>query len=1073
MKKHNFYFLRSFFFFSFFLILIICNSYGNNINKRELYLEVLSDLRNTEKAEKDSKTISGVIKDIHGEAVVGASIIEVGSSKGTISNLNGSFTLNIKKNATLRISSVGYLEQNIATEGKTKFEIVLEEDIKALEEVVVVAYGTVKKSGLTGSVSQLEMKDVVKAPVTSFSEALAGRVAGVQASSNDGQPGTSTNIVIRGANSLTQSNAPLYVVDGIPYENADAAALNTDDIETISILKDASSTALYGARGANGVIVIETKKGKMGKPIITVNSTYGYQSIQKRHELMGAYEFVKYQDELNIVRNVPDLTERLYYTNGRTLESYKTIEGIDWQKYIIKDLAPFKTMDVAIRGGNSQTTYSMSGSISDQDGILINTGAKTTKARISMEQKFPGKNFSVLGAVASFLGLTSYGPPATSGQFTNYTLAQTWGYRPTASEDVDLFSLAIDPDNNTVNNYRFNPYMSRKNDHTYNYGRNFSSSVYFRTNIFKVLRLYSSGAAAYYNTRYDRFYNSDTPQGSPLLPENTRGINGNVTYRETKVYSTENTLTYRTKINKVHSLDATAGFSAQIIQPEGFGYSSQNLPNDVLGMSGLDEGDVYSTLASISENRMAAFFGRLNYDYKSKYLFTHTSRYDGSSKFSPANRWGYFPSFAFSWNMHKENFMKSISAISVAKWRLSYGITGNNRISDFAYMPQLTTLPTSAYSFNNEIPTTAIVPSNLSNPDLKWESTKQINIGYDMSLFDKRVELTIDIYRKITSDLLLNADIPATMGLLNATKNIGSVENKGLEITINTKNVESKNFLWTSNFNISFNKQRIIKLADGQSQMITSAIVTEPPFISRLNEEAGSFFGYVWDGVYQYEDFDNSGTGLYILKKDIPTNGNARNTIQPGDIKYKDMNGDGIVDAYDKVVIGRSQPIHTGGFSNNIVYKQFDFNVLFQWSYGNEILNITRYQFEGNGSRLQDLNQFATYEKRWSPENPSNTLYRAGGQGPLARASSRLVEDGSYLRLKTVSVGYRVPDKVLKKIGLTNARFHLSAQNLFTLTNYSGLDPEVSRYPSVLQSGMDYCAYPHAQTIVIGTNLTF
>lgn len=409
-------------------MLIVCNSYGNNINKRELHLEVLSNLQqNTQKAEEGLRTISGTIKDVNGEAVVGASIVEVGSTKGTISNLNGSFTLNVKKNATIRISSLGYIEQDIATEGKTKFEIVLKEDVQALEEVVVVAYGTVKKSGLTGSVSQIEMRDVVKAPVTSFSEALAGRVAGVQASSGDGQPGTSMNIVIRGANSLTQSNAPLYVVDGIPYEDAAAAALNTDDIETISILKDASSTALYGARGANGVIVIETKKGKMGKPIITVNATYGFQALQKRHELMSAYEFVKYQDELNIVRNVPDLTERLYYTHGRTLESYKTIEGIDWQKHIIKDSAPFKTLDIAIRGGNSQTTYSISGSFSDQDGILINTGEKIIKARVSMEQKFPGKHFPVLGAIASFNAPTSYGPPAASGQFTNYTLAQTWG----------------------------------------------------------------------------------------------------------------------------------------------------------------------------------------------------------------------------------------------------------------------------------------------------------------------------------------------------------------------------------------------------------------------------------------------------------------------------------------------------------------------------------------------------------------------------------------------------------------------------------------------------------------------
>lgn len=1053
-------------FYVFLIVLLVFNkAYGKSL--------INNDLNAFVQTNQQKKTVKGTIKDNKGEAVIGASVIEVGTTKGTISNLEGNFTLSVSNKAVLRITCVGYQEQTVSTEGKTKFEILLQEDVKALEEVVVVAYGTVKKSDLTGSVSQVEMKDVVKAPVNSFSEALAGRIAGVQASSGDGQPGTNMNIVIRGANSLTQSNAPLYVIDGIPYESAESAALNTNDIETISVLKDASSTALYGSRAANGVVVIETKKGKMGKAVITFNSTYGFQRLNKRYELMDSYEFVKYQEELNIVRGVPDVTKRLYYSEGRTLDSYKTIEAVDWQDYVIKDEAPFKTVDIAVRGGNSQTLYSLSGAYSDKQGILINTGAKDTKARLSIEQRFPGKGNLVLGAIATFLGSVSYGSPATSGQFTNYTLAQTWGYRPVAGVNVDLFSMPIDPDNNVVNNYRFNPYLARKNDHTYNYGKNYSLSTYFRANLPKDIRLSVTAGATNYNSRYDRYYNSGTPQGSPLLPENIRGINGSVNYRESIIYSNENTLFYRTKIKKVHSLDATAGFSMQIIQPQGFGFSVQNLPNEELGMSGLDEGDVYSTYASISESRMASFFGRINYDYKSKYLFTHTSRYDGSSKFSKKNRWGYFPSFAASWNMHQENFMKNLPFITKSKWRLSYGLTGNNRISDFAYMAQFNMIPVNGYSFNNSIPTGSIVPSNLSNPDLKWESTEQTNLGYDLGLLKNKIELTVDLYRKVTKDLLLNADIPASMGLITATKNIGKIRNSGLEITVNAEILKTKDLTWTSNFNISFNKQRILQLSEDQTQMLSSTFIVESPFISRLNEEAGSFFGYIWDGVYQYSDFDNPAPNVYVLKKDITTNGNDRNTIQPGDIKYKDLNGDGTVNNYDKTVIGRSQPIHTGGFSNTIVYKQFDLNVLFQWSYGNDLLNLTRYQFEGNGSRLSDLNQFASYVNRWSPENPSNTLFRAGGQGPLAKSSSRFVEDGSYLKLKTVSFGYNFPGSFLKKIKVSNARLHVSAQNLLTLTNYSGLDPEISRYSSVLQTGMDYAAYPHAQTIVAGVNITF
>ena len=1017
------------------------------------------------------KTITGRVVGDDQQPLPGVTVAVKRKTVQTTTTNDGRYSILATSRDTLVFSFVGMKTLEVVVKEKSSIDITLEINITSLDDVVVIGYGTVKKGDLTGSVGVIDMKDVAKAPVSSFAEALAGRVAGVQASSADGQPGVAINITIRGGNSITQSNSPLYVIDGFPYENPQPAAINPNDIESITVLKDASSTAVYGSRAANGVIVIETKKGKLGKPVITFNTTHGSQSLQKQVELMDAYEFVKYQDELNIARGTPDVTQTRYYTNGRTLESYKTIETINWQDHIIRKASPFKTYDIALRGGTGQTRYTISGSILDQEGVLLNTGFKRYQGRVSIDQTISRKMRA--GLIANYGFTNTYGPAATSGQFTNFTLFQTWGYRPVASEGIDLLNDQVDPENNVVNNYRFNPLLSRSNDATKNTSGNLDAQAYLSYNISKDLIVKFAGSVNNRLDRRDLFYNSNTPQGSPNLPENTRGINGSVYYNQYNIWSNENTITYNKVFNKVHSFNLVGGFSMQGTKNEQFGYSAQNLPNEGLGMSGLEEGTVYASIASVSDNTLASYFGRLNYNYKSKYLLTATFRADGSSKFYGNNKWGYFPSGAFAWNMKKENFLQNVSAVSNAKLRVSYGNTGNNRVSDFGYAARMTMPLVNSYSWNNATPTNGIIPSALANRDLKWETTEQIDLGFDLGLFNNRVEFTFDVYRKRTKDLLLSADIPAATGLLTTTKNIGNTENKGLELSLTTVNVATKNFNWTSSFNISFNKNKILALADGQDYILGSSFIVSNLFISEVGQEAGTMYGYVFDGVYQYEDFDNPAPNVYILKKALPANGNVRNTIQPGDQKYKDLNGDGTVDTYDMTAIGRSQPIHTGGFSNNFSYKGFDLNIFMQWSYGNDLLNMTRYQYEGNGSRLGDLNQFASYINRWSSTNPSNTLFRAGGQGPLARSSSRIVEDGSYLRLKTVSLGYNVPERVIKSLYLSGLRLHFSAQNLLTISGYSGLDPEVSRVNSILSGGLDFCAYPHARTITFGLNATF
>lgn len=899
-------------------------------------------------------------------------------------------------------------------------------------------------------------------------------MAGVRIASVDGQPGSEMNITIRGAGSLTQSTSPLYIVDGFPVENYDPSDLNSEEIESITILKDASSTAIYGSRGANGIIVIETKKGKVGKPVITLNSTYGFQQVQKKIDVMDPYEFVKYQNELN-----PSFAGQNYFQEGRTLDFYTDAQGVNWQNEIFRN-SPMTNNNISIRGGNSETKYSISGSVYDMEGIILNTGFERYQGRVSIDQNISKK--LKIGITANYSKKNTFGQPVASGtvgSFTSYLLSRAWGYRPASGKgNFDLLEEDYDPDLIDQYNVRLNPVTTSNNDYTKDLSGSFLVNAYLQYDILKNLTLRMTGSSSSTNLRSERFYNSKTPQGNLLSLFNTKGINGSVRTTDIELWSNENTLTYKTIINDSHRITLLGGFSMQESNSDTYGYAAMNIPNEELGIKGLDEGTPYLGYASDGSNGLVSFFGRADYSYHSKYMLTATLRSDASSKFAPNNKWGYFPSAAFAWNMHNEQFLKSIPVISNSKLRLSYGVTGNNRVGDFEYFSQLSMPINSSYSFNNTTPSKGIIPNNLANKDLTWESTEQINLGYDLGLFKNRIELTIDLYRKTTKDLLLNADIPATSGYTRMYKNVGKIENQGVELTLNTTNVSNKNFRWESSFNISFNQNKVLELTGGQESLFTTVMFESqynntPLYISQIGQPAGMFYGYVFDGVYQFSDFENPSDNVYILKESVPTNGNSRDLIQPGEIKYKDINGDGVVDNYDLVVIGRGQPIHTGGFNNNISYKGISLNVLFEWSYGNKIYNANRLMFEGNGNIRTDLNQFASYIDRWTPENPSNTLFKTGGQGPIGFHSSRVLEDGSYIRLKTLSLGYSIPEKLVKKLDLSKLSVTVSAQNLVSWTNYSGMDPEVSVRNSILTPGFDFSAYPIPRTIVFGLNLTF
>lgn len=1005
--------------------------------------------------------IKGKVTDIKGEPLAGVSIRLKGSNTYTLTNGEGNYSIKIPEGkGILVLTYIGFTTRELDINGKQVLNVSLLEMSTKLNEVVVIGYGEVSRRDLTGAVGSVSVEDLQKAPVRSFEEALAGRVAGVQVSSQDGQPGSTVDIVIRGANSVSQSNSPLYVIDGFPLEDPDNNMINPSDIASIEILKDASATAIYGARGANGVVIITTKGGVDGKAIISYDGYYGTQEIIQRMELMSPYEFIK-----ALQQRSSSTANSMYFTGGKTIEDYKDAVGFDWQDRIF-ETAPMQNHNLAIRGGNKQTKYSLSGSIFDQEGVLINSGYKRYQTRLRLDQQV-NDNFK-LSANINYSGLMNYGNNP-GGNYNAALLYQAMAYRPiSGNPSVNLEELEFDEEiEDQINNTRFNPVLSAQNELRERINNTLLANGYGEYS-FRNFKLRVSGGFSKDVRKNNTFNNSKTRSGSPRFPgAATNGVNGGVLYSEISNYVNENTLTWSKKVGK-HSFTALGGFTMQGRKASSFGGSAIQIPNDNLGVSGLDEGVPNAITSTSTSSNLASFLGRFNYNYKSKYLLTASFRADGSSKFYTGNKWGYFPSAAASWRFSQEDFMKPLSFISDAKLRASTGITGNNRVSDFAYMSTIDMSATTAYPFNNQ-PSPAAALGELRNLDLLWESTLQSDLGLDLSFLKDKITLSVDAYSKTTNDLLLYANLPTSLGYSRSFKNIGKVGNKGLELSIYSMNLKTKNFSWSTNFNIALNRNKVKELAENEEVLLSSVSWHSQfnqlsPYMAKIGMPIGMFYGLIWEGNYQLEDFDGN-----LLKSTIPTNGDNRADIRPGDIKYRDITGDGVVNFDDYTIIGNPNPKHFGGLSNNFTYKGFDLNVFFQWSYGNDILNANRYIFEGRGGVIQ--NYFASYVNRWSVDNPTNEHFRVGGSGPAAY-SSKVVEDGSYLRLKTVQLGYNFNPKLIKSLKLSVVRLYASAQNLYTWTSYTGFDPEVSARASALTPGFDFSAYPRARTITFGLNVT-
>lgn len=1093
----------------------------------------------------ESKTagpVQGKVTDEIGKPIAGATIKLKGTDVSVVTDTEGNFTIPVtEQNRVLVFTHVGYdtREQVVRDAGPMNIRLAVK-NIN-MDEVVIIGYGTSNRRDLTGSVGKANVEDMQKAPVPAFDQALAGRIAGVNVIARDGQPGAAAQITIRGS-SVTQDASPLFVIDGFPIENMDINSINPNDIASFEVLKDASSIAIYGARGANGVILITTKRGSSGPPRVTYNFSYGIQRPVKTIEMMSPYEFVKLQLELDSIRSTattPITTYQDIYlgeidpaTNQRRyiLDHYKNVEGYDWQDLLMRN-GISQSHSLNISGGNADVKYSLNGSFYDQQGVIINTGLKRYEGKFSLDQRLR-KNLK-LGLSVGYSKTTSFGTIPAAG-FSGGVVQGMWQYRPvTGIGNQDLLnqlidSLALEDFNNgasnaTLGNNLINPLIQAENEYRKNSNGTGTFNAFLEYNFLKNFTLRISGG---YNTtagNSETFYNSKTQQGNLFRNNagavaNTNGINGSINSQVNSNYLSENILTYKGKIGTDHVINALGGFTYQYASNSGTGFRAINVPQstEYLGIKSIGGGTPTQPYSGGSRWQLYSFLSRINYFFKNRYLFTATGRADGSSKFAPGKQWGYFPSGAFAWRFSEEPLLHRIkSVLSDGKFRVSYGSVGNNKVGDFSYMAGIAGGGQFGYPFNN-VYTRGMVPFTNGNSDLRWETTTQLDLGLNLSFLNDRISIDADYYKKRTKDFLLLLQLPYLAGYSGTSfnyqyQNTGVVTNQGFELTINTVNIKTKNFTWNSSFNIGFNKGKILKFYDGFEIMETGLNLpggnSTTAWIATQGGPISQFYGYVWGGVYQYEDFDKKANGKYMLKNGIPT---YSPNVQPGDPKYKDINNDGAVTTSDQTVLGTPIPIHTGGFSNNFMYKGFSLNVFLQWSYGNDVLNANRMAFETTGGYFPNGNQFAEYANRWTPSNPTNDIpraqynWRGDAANGVPKVTSRLIEDASFLRLKTVSLGYDLPRTLLKKIGMTTLRVFASAQNLLTLTSYSGIDPEVSAFrvqnaanapflsgggtvssgtgytfiqPSssytALSGGLDYTAYPKAFTISFGITAGF
>lgn len=996
--------------------------------------------------------IKGTVVDETGQPVIGANIVVEGTTNGTISDLDGNFMLQVPEKADLRVSYIGYLDQKVKVGTNTTLRIVLKEDTQTLDEVIVVGYGTMKKSDITGSVASVRLDDLKEGASTSVDQMLLGKSAGVNVVQSSGEPGGGFSVNIRGASSINGGVSPLYVIDGVPIDNSrpvsqgsivgfsdnrsprnPMSSINPADIESLEILKDASATAIYGSRGANGVILITTKSGKAEKMKVSYSGSVGIQSPSNKLKLLNAADYKRVLNDIIDASGDTETSKVGEIANGGV--------GTDWQDEVTRQNAITHEHQLSFSGGNSKTFYYTSLNYVNQEGIVNNTSFERLGARINLKSDISDKIKIGMNVTGSYMKdnfvANGFGVNENAG-----VMYAAYNYDPTVPVRDEEGNFALSPELQLDNPVALQEGMTSYSD-TYR----FLASAFGEYHITKDLFLRLNLGTDFMNESRKNFVSSLTKQGRFY-----GGIASNQNSEKSN-YIVEATANYNKTIQK-HSFGALAGISYQRYVTSYLNNRAADFPNESLGAENLNLGnqETFRIQNSVTGNRLASYIGRVNYSFDDRYLATVTFRADGSSRFGKNNKFGYFPSAALAWRLSNESFLKEIDQITSLKLRLGWGRTGNQEIGDY---PALSTYQSAGSAIWDGKQVVGTGPAKMPNPDLKWETTAQINLGLDFGIFNNRINGGLDYFWKKTTDMLLQLPVPQSTGYRSILSNVGRIDNKGIELFLNTVNIDTKDFKWESNITFTSMRNKVKDLG-GIDEIIVGAGYThvEQVAIRKPGLPLNSYYGWEVAGVWQENDDYSK------MKEDY----------KPGDLKYVDQNKDGVINDADRVVLGNSFPDFQWSFGNTFSYKNFDLYVFFEGVQGVDMLNgnlIDSY-FPIDFKR----NKFAEpYLNRWTPENPTNQYPSFTDPLKLGRkvVNSRTLSDASYVRLKTIRFSYRVPkfSSLIQSLQL-----YVTAENLFTITDYVGLDPAINSNNNS-NFRMDFNAYPSARTFIFGAKIDF
>lgn len=1015
-------------------------------------------------AAQQKRIVSGTVADAAGEPIIGANITVKGTAAGTVTDLDGRFSLEVPAGGMLLVSYIGYLTKEVPVGNLSQLSIRLTEDTRRLDEVVVVGYGVQKKSDLTGAVANVKAEKLMERPATTVEQALAGRVAGVNISTNSGRPGGRTSIQIRGYSSINASSKPLYVVDGIVWEGGGLDAINPNDIQTIDVLKDASSTAIYGTRGSNGVILITTKKGKLGqKPTIAYDANVTISKLARKIDVLNADEFMQIWDtgyknaekfdpegwKSGKYANYSPEYVREHYKIGNTYgnrelfdDAGRPLYDTDWQDEATR-VAVSQNHNLAITGGSEKTSYGAFLNYTDDEGILKSTYKRRFSGRINLDTEIA--SWLKVGTLLSYSDIReSFQDQEQGSGNIPRTMIETAPIIPVKWADGTFarpadFAGMEDADT---------PASLASELKWLNKSAVFNGNVYANITFMKGLEFKTTLGAS--NTDWHEYIFAPTTISLRTgMGKNRANVNG----ERRRFWQWENHLTYQTVIREDHALGVMAGAEYQKYHRLRTEQTAQDLSDDFFSWNKLEQAKSQSLKSDFLGWQMESYFARLNYSLKNKYLITATGRVDGSSKFGKNNKYAFFPSAALGWRVAEENFMESTKAwLSNLKLRLSYGLTGN---SDIGQYRSLAMLGSATYVFGGDR-APGMVIGELANPDLKWEKTAQWDVGFDLGVLDNRISLEADFFLKKTKDLLYEAPVPATSGKRSMMSNIGSMENKGIELTLNTVNIKTNDFQWSSSFNISFLKNEITQLGVNNEDKLVDPDFLGKNVILRVGEPVGSFWGYKLLGTWGTDEAAEA----------------AKYGKKPGDLKHEDLNQDNQINDADKQIIGRGTPDFYGTFNNYLQYKNFDFSLELQYSVGADVLNNTNHSSE---DRTSIANSKKTVLDAWTETNQQTPIAqtRLASAGYTTLIDSHKVENGSFLRGKNISVGYSLPSALIGRIGFTKLRVSFSAQNFFLISSYTGYDPEVSTWDSGFSQNIQFYDYPKARSYTFGLSAVF